>query len=161
MSPLLIPLHLLLDEKSLPLSSTDALRVLVETFRPLQPVSCRPMSHHILYWCGCPSVSNEHPPPVPYVELLNDIRITLSYINTGFSFSYRGIAGIHPILTTGYFYVYLADMCQGSKKVRDPGFAESKVWDLDGSWTLCCHFCRKTLETQDPKIWILREAQGT
>ena len=30
----------------------------------------------------------------------------------------------------------LADLCQGSKKVRDPGFAESKVWDLDGSWTL-------------------------
>ena len=29
-----------------------------------------------------------------------------------------------------------ADLCQGSKKVRDPGFAESKVWDLDGSWTL-------------------------
>ena len=28
------------------------------------------------------------------------------------------------------------DLCQGSKKVRDPGFAESKVWDLDGSWTL-------------------------
>ena len=28
------------------------------------------------------------------------------------------------------------DLCQGSKKVRDPGFAESKVWNLDGSWTL-------------------------
>ena len=26
-----------------------------------------------------------------------------------------------------------SDLCQGSKKVRDPGFAESKVWDLDGS----------------------------
>ena len=22
------------------------------------------------------------------------------------------------------------------QKIRDPGFAESKVWDLDGSWTL-------------------------
>ena len=29
-----------------------------------------------------------------------------------------------------------SDLCQGSKKVWDPGFAESKVWDLDGSWTL-------------------------
>ena len=29
-----------------------------------------------------------------------------------------------------------ADLCQGSKKVQDPGFAESKVWDLEGSWTL-------------------------
>ena len=28
------------------------------------------------------------------------------------------------------------DLRQGSKKVRDPGFAESKVWDLDRSWTL-------------------------
>ena len=24
----------------------------------------------------------------------------------------------------------------GPKKIRDPGFAESKVWDLDRSWTL-------------------------
>ena len=31
---------------------------------------------------------------------------------------------------------HLPDLCRGSKKVRDPGFAESKVWDLDGSWTL-------------------------
>ena len=30
----------------------------------------------------------------------------------------------------------ISDLCQGSKKVRDPGFAESKVSDLDGSWTL-------------------------
>ena len=33
-------------------------------------------------------------------------------------------------------FVCVADLCQGSKKVRDPGFAESKVWNLDGSWTL-------------------------
>ena len=45
-----------------------------------------------------------------------------------------------------------ADLCQGSKNVRDPGFAESKVWDLDGSWTLHVLFCRGTLETQDLKI---------
>ena len=31
---------------------------------------------------------------------------------------------------------FRADLRHGSKKVRDPGFAESKVWDLDGSWTL-------------------------
>ena len=30
----------------------------------------------------------------------------------------------------------LPDLSQGPKKIRDPGFAESKVWDLDGSWTL-------------------------
>ena len=29
----------------------------------------------------------------------------------------------------------LADLCQGPKNIRDPGFAESKVWGLDGSWT--------------------------
>ena len=25
-----------------------------------------------------------------------------------------------------------ADLCQGPKKIRNPGFAESKVWDLEG-----------------------------
>ena len=34
------------------------------------------------------------------------------------------------------FGVCQSDLCQGPKKIRDPGFAESKVWDLDGSWTL-------------------------
>ena len=62
-----------------------------------------------------------------------------------------------------------SDLCQVSKKVRDPGFAESKVWDLYGSWTLLVLFavglwkprnlkivlCRKTLETQDLKILIV------
>ena len=39
------------------------------------------------------------------------------------------------------------DLYQGPKKIRDPGFAESKVWDLDGHWTLRCLFCCGTLET--------------
>ena len=30
-------------------------------------------------------------------------------------------------------YSLQADLCQGFKKVRNPGFAEFKVWDLDGS----------------------------
>ena len=34
---------------------------------------------------------------------------------------------------------------------------QNKVRDLDGPWTLCSHFCRETLETQNLKIWICRE----
>ena len=30
----------------------------------------------------------------------------------------------------------MTDLCQSPKKIRDPGFAEFKIWDLDGSWTL-------------------------
>ena len=69
-----------------------------------------------------------------------------------------------------------ADLCQGPKKVRDPGFAESKVWDLDGSWTLhvlfaaglwkprtskLCYAASKTLETQDLNILICSETLKT
>ena len=53
------------------------------------------------------------------------------------------------------------DLCQGPKKIRDPGFAESKVWDLDGSWTLHVLFFRGTLETQDLKILICRKTLET
>ena len=36
---------------------------------------------------------------------------------------------------TGLLWVW-PDLCECPKKIQDPGFAESKVWDLDGSWTL-------------------------
>ena len=32
---------------------------------------------------------------------------------------------------------------RSQKKIRNPGFAESMVWALHGSWTFCCHFAVK------------------
>ena len=63
----------------------------------------------------------------------------------------------------------IADLCQGPKKIRDPGFAESKVWDLarlfcrgtQETQVLTIEICRKTLETQDLKIWICSESLET
>ena len=81
------------------------------------------------------------------------------------------------------------DLCQGPKKIRDPGFAESKVTQDSGNpghqnCDLLQDFgnpgprdfdmqrdpenpgpqnfyCRKTLKTQDLKIWICGETQET
>ena len=48
-----------------------------------------------------------------------------------------------------------ADMCQDPKKIRDPGSAGSKIWDLEGSWILYFHFSRGILEILDPVEPIL------
>ena len=45
------------------------------------------------------------------------------------------------------------DLCQGPKKIRDPGFAESKVWDLDGSWTLHVLFFVGLWKPRTSKFW--------
>ena len=46
-------------------------------------------------------------------------------------------------------------MCQDPKKIRDPGSAGSKIWDLEGSWILHFHFCREILQILDLVVPIL------
>ena len=67
----------------------------------------------------------------------------------------------HSASLLRHTHIFLADLCQGPKKIRDPGLAESKVWDLEGSSTLHALFCRGTRETQDLKICICRKTLET
>ena len=56
-------------------------------------------------------------------------------------------------ISSFFFHVAPADLCQGPKKIRDPGFAESKVWDLDRSWTLHVLFVVGLWKPRTSKLW--------
>ena len=48
-------------------------------------------------------------------------------------------------------------LCQDPKKIRDPGSAGSKIWDLDGSWIQHFRVCRGILGILDPTCSFCRE----
>ena len=88
-----------------------------ETFSSISPGVCRWHKKNV----GAGRASQVSPSPPPGKELTAAAGIL---VPCGVCHGKRFVA------------IWYADLCQGSKKVRDPGFAESKVWDLDGSWTL-------------------------
>ena len=53
-----------------------------------------------------------------------------------------------------------ADLCQDPKKIRDPGSAGSKIWDLGGSWIQNFRFCWGILGILDPAFQILLRDPG-
>ena len=84
----------------------------------------------------------------------------MKYLHWRWNGTAQGGGGGHHQLSTSFFPCNQT-CAKVPKRFGIQGSLSPRSGILMDLGPLCCHFCRKTLETQDPKIWILREAQGT